>query len=228
MAYFTRRAAYPSPAKSEATDTDALLSRLESIASLTEYEANAVKDMGVYYTNKGCLTVNQYNFLKKICDRYSDDKLKEMEDWKANFDDEKRRQFHVVCEYYSHAGYFSSIVNQWKDNKEYIPTMEQFKRITENNYAKKVLEARSKDADFALGDLVTARASYSRNGLGGVTNEAAKFIYSNSLTNIPLFVMENNVVSSRDVYRHYKVFLLTNPSIVFTIREKDLKKYKVK
>lgn len=228
MAYFTRRASYPSPAKSKAADTEVLLSRLESIASLTEYEANLVKDMRAYYTNKGYLTVNQYDFLTKIRDRYSDDKLKEMEDWKANFDDEKRRQFHVVCEYYSHTGYFPTIVNQWKDNKDYIPTMEQFKRIAENAYAKKVLEARCKDADFALGDLVTARASYSRNSLGGVTNEGSKFIYSNSLTNIPLFVMENNVVSSGDVYRHYKVFLLTNPSIVFTIREKDLKKYKVK
>lgn len=220
---------YTPPVKSDATDIEQIISRLEGISgSLTEYHNKIIKDFRSYYSSKGYLTSNQYSFLKKIDGEYTEEKMSDNAQWYSSYNDELRNKFDVVCKYYDGTGYFSSIVRQWKDEVGFVPSKEQYQRIAENTYANKLLENYGKVSDFNLGDLVSIRANINRNSIKAETHAATNFIYGSKLANAILFVVDNNVMINGEIYRYYKVFLMTDPSIIFHIREKDLKKYKGK
>lgn len=217
------------PTKSEATDIEQIISRLEGISALSEYHGKIIKDFRSFYSLKGYLTNNQYSFLNKINEQYTDVKLSENAEWYSSYNDDLRIKFDIVCQYYDGTGYFTNIVRQWKENKNWVPSKEQYERIAQNNYAKRLLESHNKQSDFNLGDLVSVRANINRNSIKAETHAATNFIYSSKLkANTTLFVVDNNVMISGEIYRYYKVFLMTDPSIIFHIREKDLKKYKGK
>lgn len=219
---------YTRSIKSEATDIEQIISRLEGISALSEYHEKIIKDLRGFYSSKGYLTDSQYSFLSKINDQYTDVKLSENAEWYSNYNDDLRTKFDIVCQYYDGTGYFSSIVRQWKENKNWVPNKEQYERIAQNNYAKRLLESHNKQSDFNLGDLVCVRANANRNSIRADSSTILRNVYNSKLANAMVFVIDNNVMFSGEIYRYYKVFLMTDPSVIFHIREKDLKKYKGK
>lgn len=224
MGYYNNRYTKTEIVKSQATDIQQIIARLDGIGSLSQFDRNVVEDLKSYYANKGYISENQYNLLVKINDRYNDEKLQQINSWRESFTNEMREKLKIVCEYYTETGYFSNIVREWeKDKENYVPTPDQYQKITENAYAKKLIESRVAPAEFNLGDLVSLRTNANSNKIHSKT-----YVSASSISGMPLFVVDNNVILSGEIHRYYRVFPTANPQQQMVIREKDLKKYKVK
>ena len=227
MRYARGRTSFPPPEKVESADVLEMIDRLQGIAVshyVNDYDRNIIGDLKSFRLSKGYITTNQYALLKKINDRYSEEKLVTTEGFRSSFTEEMRRKLDIVCEYYSHTGYFNNIVLGWqKDKQGFIPTPEQYAKITENSYAKKLIEAHTSPFEFELGQLVSLRSTARSSSIYAKT-----YISVSSYLNKPLFVVRNNVLREGQIYRYCRVFAISNPDIHFDVREKDLKKYKSK
>lgn len=214
---------YPASKTISSNDIAEKLEALGKLTQLNPYETNLIQSLAEFHTKKGFLTERQYELLNKLTAQYSQEKLNEMQGWRESFTAEMRDKLNIVCEYYSKTGYFGSIVSHWQNDKQnYIPTKEQYEKISGNTYAKKVLENHSRPVEFNNGDLVSLRATYSASSISPV-NRGQRYIQPRP-SDI-LFVVDNKVVRD-DLYRYCKVFAMNNPESLMLVREKDLKKYR--
>ncbi len=227
MRYARGRTSFPPPEKVESADVLEMIDRLQGIAVshyVNDYDRNIIGDLKSFRLSKGYITTNQYALLKKINDRYSEEKLVTTEGFRSSFTEEMRRKLDIVCEYYSHTGYFNNIVLGWqKDKQGFIPTPEQYEKITENSYAKKLVEAHTSPFEFELGQLVSLRSTARNSNI-----YAKAYVSTSNYLNKPLFIVNNNVLREGQIYRYCRVFAISNPDVHFDVREKDLKKYKSK
>ena len=228
MGYYNNRYNNNPPAeKAQATDIPVLFDRLEKINCVSENDRNIIESMKSFFTSRSYITERQYEFLKKLNDKYNDEKLEAVAEWRESFTQAMRDKLNIVCEYYSGTGYFSNIVRLWEMDKEnYIPTPEKYEKITENAYAKKLIESRSAENEFNLGDLVCLRSTARTSSIYHTFRNS--YISVNDYLNKPLFVVDNNVVRKSELHRYCRVFSISNPDIQFDVREKDLKKFKTK
>jgi hypothetical protein len=213
--------------KSEATDIPQIFSRLDGINTLSDFDRNALADLKSYYAKKTYISVRQYEFLKKINDRYNDEKLQTIDNWRQSFTNEMREKLKIVCEYYAETGYFSNVVREFeKDRANYVPTPEQYEKITENAYAKRLIESQTSAPEFGLGDLIYLRANARSSSIYPASHNS--YVNTSALAGKPLFVVNNAVNRKGEIHRYCQVFPITNPEQQVLIREKDLKKSKGK
>ena len=226
MAYYNKYPKAQPAVKVQSDDIAQIIDRLSSVSVVEAYHKNIVGDLKAFYVAKGYITERQYILLKNIDERYSEEKLEVIGNWRDIYDDEKRNKINVVCEYYAQTGYFSKIVSEWKKDKEnYIPTPEQYEKITENTYAKRLIESRTSEIVFANGELAQTRATVSHSSIHYLNG---RYVGRSDIAGKPLFIVSNCVYKPEEIYRFCQVFVLSNPDNQFLIREKDLKKYKAK
>lgn len=214
---------YPSSIKITSDDIGEKLDKLSANKQLTPYDSNLIASFSEFHKTKGYLSDRQYALLNKVYEANSPERGQLLQDFRDNFTKEMRENLRICCEYYEKTGYFSNVVSQWKKDPDFIPTPEQYEKICNNTYAKKVLENHTRPTQFSNGDLVQTRAGYSLS--------AVKYVSKGSVTagqcvgSTVYFVVDNKVVGN-ELHRYCKVFPMTAPDSIFLIREKDLKKYK--
>lgn len=105
------------------------------------------------------LSVRQSETFNNIIETQLTDKnMQQAKRWKENWNDEKRERFSICASYYARAGYYHNIVSKWRTDKEYVPSYGEYKKLTENKYAKGVLRGWYSDPKFQLGDTVSMSA----------------------------------------------------------------------
>ena len=113
------------------------------------------------------LSEKQIKTLEKIEAENSDDAIKARDSWKLDYIDQadpawvgldvNARHYvvaQVAARYYKAAGYFQRLVNSILTDDGFVPTIEQYNKITKNKFAVKVLTAHFADPKFAPGSLV--------------------------------------------------------------------------
>jgi hypothetical protein len=108
------------------------------------------------------LSDKQIKTLEKIEAENSDEAIKARDTWKvdyANNADPIWNASHieiakVAAHYYKGAGYYQSLAHSIIADDGFVPTIDQYNKITKNKYAVKVLAAHFADPKFALGSLV--------------------------------------------------------------------------
>lgn len=212
---------YPGTPSVSSPDIPIMIQQLKSV-SLSPSQMDIVYSFETFYGKKGCLTERQYQLLQKFAAEHSQEKQEEHAVWRNNFTQEMRDKLNIVCEYYSKTGYFQSIVSQWQSDKEnYIPTKQQYEKISGNTYAKKLLESHTLPTVFNNGDLVCIRANITKSSIRYLSKRP-EVPYSSTI----LFVVDNRVFSGSAIHRYCKVFPLNNPEALMLVREKDLKTYR--
>lgn len=120
------------------------------IASLLEF---AKKNEG--------LTKNQLSCFERLESHFSPQAEERAKEWTATYDQTKRDLVIMCAEYYRHTPYsFDGIIKRILEEPDFIPTEEQFKKITANKYAQKVMTS------------TTAIAKYPKNSLVQIRKEA--------------------------------------------------------
>ena len=108
------------------------------------------------------LSEKQIKTLEKIEAENSDEAIKARDTWKLDYRYEAdpawsarhSKVAEVAARYYKAAGYFQGLVHSILNDDGFVPTIEQYNKITKNKYAVKVLTAHFADPKFAPGSLV--------------------------------------------------------------------------
>jgi hypothetical protein len=136
-----------------------LIDRLRNLKNqrLTEYEVGVVESLSDFATKRGYLTEKQVKFLSNIEANYTSDAMSNRQMWLDSFDEQMRRDFRIVADYYYRQGqYFFALASKIKEDENYVPTEKIYRKLCENKYAQRVLTEHKKDPRFMVGQVVYA------------------------------------------------------------------------
>tara|TARA_R110002020_G_scaffold122464_1_gene277797 strand:- start:1446 stop:2255 length:810 start_codon:yes stop_codon:yes gene_type:complete len=109
------------------------------------------------------LSPRQFEILEKIEGEHSDEAINAAASWDSDFSDDMRVRLTTAARYYRRTGYFTNLVDRalTPDGQPtaFIPTEKQYRKITENKYAQKVLAAHFETPKYTAGSMVQLRPS---------------------------------------------------------------------
>ncbi len=110
------------------------------------------------------ISQRQTEILDRIKDNYSDEAMEQRAGWATSWDEEKAEIYRVALGYYKSAGYFGGQVAQLQADPQYVPTLDEYRKVTDNKFARKVLAGWLGEAKFAPGTMVAlgAGATYAQ------------------------------------------------------------------
>jgi hypothetical protein len=135
--------------------------KLDRIAKLgdqlTQWEQGFTESVADQYKRRN-LSDGQHAVIDKILAKYNPDAIKARNDWRANYDDEKREIARKVAEYYKkNPPYYGDVATKILNDPAYIPSEKCFNKMTENKYAQRALAAAATPPVFSKGQLVRFR-----------------------------------------------------------------------
>lgn len=117
--------------------------------------------------NRGELSHRQLEILEKIESRHTAEAVAQRENWADNYNDEMAERMRVAAAYYAaNPPYYGDLAHSVLTNDAFIPTEKQYRAMTENKYALKVLAAHFAEPAFPVGAKVMGRAN-APHGLKG-------------------------------------------------------------
>jgi len=202
-----------------AARTAPLTARLQALtARVTEgsWASGFVESLTEQVASGRNLSPKQIEILEKIENEHSDDAMSAAASWDADFDDGMRERLTIVSRYYRREGYFTNLVDRAlaPDGQPtaFIPTEKQYRKITENKYAQKVLAAHYEAPKYAAGSMVQLRPS-------------AGYLNRSKANGKPCIVIATDepVVSAAKGAKRYRVLPIGVAEMI-TIEERHIKK----
>ncbi len=165
-------------------EIDKTLSVLEKFSELklvSDYEYEKQKDflssVRQYVITKGQMTHGQKQWFGSIKERYTEEKLRDNTEWVKNYGEEQRINALRIAGYYAeNPPYFQGYVRKILENPNGVLTMQEYNKLCNNKYAKKVLAEYEKEPKYKKGELVQFRTT--------VVSRSTK------LANVPAVVIE--------------------------------------
>ena len=115
-----------------------LNSRLEIIS---DWERGFLESVVDQWDRKRSLSYKQMETLESIYGKYDEETIAKQNAWESAWDDEKKKTAKVVAEYYiANPPYFSDVANKIMNDPSFIPPEKQYRKMTENKYAQRVLD----------------------------------------------------------------------------------------
>ena len=106
------------------------------------------------------LTHNQFQSLKDVEAVLSEKKSTEHEEWRNQYDEEKRKRAIICAQYYkANPPYYASLIDKILKDEDFVPTRKQYFLMCDNKYTKKVLRETFSEPLFEAGTLVQGRKS---------------------------------------------------------------------
>ncbi len=105
------------------------------------------------------LSEKQLVILSKIEGRWSEDAWAAASTWKQTYLDsaEMQEKAKIVATYYNATGYYAGLARNILYTEGFVPTEKQYKSVTNNKYATKVLEAWYAEPKYPVGSYVVVR-----------------------------------------------------------------------
>ncbi len=140
---------------------DSILERIENILKIPFVYGNTKKFLeSIYeqYNKNGNMTEAQLSAVKKVEEKYSKETIEEHENWKNQYDDEKKEIARICAFYYkNNPPYFKELSEQILDNPNFTPTEKQFNSMCGNKYSQKVVRETRSEPKYSIGQLVQGR-----------------------------------------------------------------------
>ena len=154
------------------SEVDEFLARVNALVEragdlFVEWETAWVERVKGRVGHYGSVAEWQTSKLKELEARYSDEYVTESRNFRDNMTSEQREAFRLACNYYRKQGYYSGITGivpesfMSGDSNDYVPSFNNYSRLTDNKYFKKILAAVRSEPKFETGQLVQFRASSS-------------------------------------------------------------------
>ena len=193
------------------------IGKLREFDRLTNWESNFLESITESFSTYKGLTPRQYEIFEKIEKKYTDPSaVKGWNQWAKEYDDEKRKVAKIVAKYYiaenkrQSTGYWGDLPSKILNDDKFIPTRNQFDKMTGNSYAKRAIAAATEDAKFPVGSIARIRKGIS------YTHRCARYPNEDVLI---LSVLEDG-----RQYKTSQACLLSNPAEIFEIQQRHLKK----
>jgi hypothetical protein len=145
--------------------TTALIANLRKLqARIPQTEAwdgDFVKSLVSQASSGRTLSAKQHTHLSKIKARYSPAALKVASGWVAEYASSPRirEEFAIMVDYYKRGSYYGNLVAK-AGAKDFVPSAKEYRLLTENKYAKKILGGYYATPKYANGTMVAIRASF--------------------------------------------------------------------
>lgn len=213
---------------------DALVGRAGDL--FVQWELDWVERVKGRVGHYGSVADWQTDKLKELEARYSDEYVTESRNFRKNITSEQREAFRLACNYYRKQGYYSGITGivpesfMSGDSNDYVPSFNNYSRLTDNKYFKKILAAVRSEPKFETGQLVQFRAQSSlpqRNPLAETSRGPWTFGFG-KLAGMYAVVLEVAPFAPRTAAngsKPYKVLVRGKAEPVF-VEERFLKKAK--
>ena len=151
-----------------------VLKRLELLGTLVpvdSWDAGFVESLTNQTQRGRQLSEKQLAVLVKIEKRNSAEARATVGQWKKEYAASESMQLKakIVASYYLATGYYHDLAQSIIENPEFVPTEKQYKSITSNKYAQKVLSAWFAEPKYAVGSYI-----YLRDTAGGAIRKNAK------------------------------------------------------
>ena len=185
-----------------------------------QWATDFLASIGEGYDKYGRVTPKQYQWLKKIEHKHDPKRKQEAKQWEAGFTDDMRMKMRLLAEIQKEENknngnrYWADLVEKVLNDDTFIPTENQYRKFTENKYAKGKLEAYTGKAKFAKGDVVSPSSQYRGR------------INTNSFT--AAIVIEANHKAPTSYAKGSKKYLILphGATAAITVEERELKKYR--
>ena len=137
---------------------------LERIALLKEEcdispnVSSFLSSIAASFKRHGGITEKQYEAFCDIEKSYYEQLPAPTPDWNEKYDDEKRESAKICALYYrANPPYYGDLAYRVLYDKDFIPTEKQYVSLTQNKYAKKVIESHHSKPRFEANDYVALR-----------------------------------------------------------------------
>ena len=183
---------------------------------LTDWDKDFMISISERFNSGKQLTEKQTMWVHRIADRYSDNAVKERSEWKDRWKSDKslRDKAEICAKYYLHSGYYTWSKDILLDDK-FIPSLKQFKVLTENKYAMKVLNGHETEAKYPVGSMVHIRKTLSGPDAPRLRRARSNLAMVVSTT--------EEIVSSCNGNKRYKIVIVGDSTPVLA-EERNLKK----
>ena len=114
------------------------------------------------HENKRELSSSQLYHLERLYNKYSMDEIKKKEEFVKNYTDEFRDIAVKCAQYYAdqYPPYYDAIVEKvLKDPEGHVLSYNEYNKMCNNKYAKKILACYEEQAKYGVGDFVQIRAT---------------------------------------------------------------------
>ncbi len=199
-------------------EIDALIARMpeEDASSWNMGFVQSIREQAMTGHARGYdnpLSQTQRTKLKEISSEYTDDALASRAKWPTVYRDTYRNDAVVLADYYASTQYYNDFVRKVRGNADYVPPKRFFMKLHTNKYAQKVLKAWEADAKYAVGSMISCRAS-------------ATWAAKNALSKGGIIIASNlPIVSAANGAKRYKVLPVGAVAPV-EIEERHIKTFK--
>lgn len=191
--------------------------RIEKLVKedLSQSSIDFLYSLAEFLEHKGGLSEKQVDALEKIESRFSPQEKMKFGAWKKEYLETHQRDAKILAVYYKHVGYYTKVADNILE-ETYIPNQKDYEKMSNNKYARKVLDEAYAIPRFAVGTKVQIRASVSNTE---VNRHLAH------LKDRICFVLENDlsIISAVIGGKRYKVLPMGETS-TFSIEERYLMK----
>lgn len=141
-----------------ATEDKELIKELNTLISKLDYAKDErgqeiLGSFGEQLRAGKSLSPRQMAIVEEKRDACSEKNITQAQQWEHTWNSEKAERFNICVKYYGKTGYFRNIVIK-AQNKDYIPSFSEYKKLTENKYARGILRGWFAKAKYEPGTLV--------------------------------------------------------------------------
>ena len=193
----------------------------ERLAVLTDrvdpgtWDAGFVESVSAQVQRGRDLSPKQLEIVSKIEARWTDEARASANTWKEVYlsSAEMQEKAHIVATYYNITGYYASLAENILHTEGFVPTEKQYKSITTNKFAKKILEAWYSEPKYDVGSYVVVR-------------DTAPGIVRGKAKNVPCVILKTNAMYPRCAAKGTKIYQVLpfgSPSAIM-VEERYVKK----
>jgi hypothetical protein len=186
---------------------------------LVGWDKGFVESVTEWFERHNGLSEKQYSLLAKIVEKFSPENLQAKEEWALEYRSKHAENAKVIAKYYEGTGYFTALARDILFEDTFVPSRKQWKAVSENKYAQKVLSTYHQDPAYVAGDMVAFRQ----------TDEIKRFMRKHGVPFNGAVVLEylDEVVSHAKGAKRLKVLPVGSTEPVLT-EERHLKKFRKK
>jgi|TARA_R110001583_G_scaffold16196_19_gene65852 hypothetical protein len=188
------------------------LAQLASRAPEGSWDRTFINSVSEQNDSGRVLSAKQNDILNKISERYSEESVKLARAWAGEYDEAKRLIAVRCARYYWTTGYYRDLADRIINDQSFVPTAKQYKSITANKYASKVLAGYAADAKYPIGTTVLPAAGcdgrtkgqLKRGGLVITTDEVISSACrgNRKYKVLPIGAMRPVLVEERHIKKH--------------------------
>ena len=193
----------------------------ERLAVLSErvdpgtWDAGFVESVSAQVQRGRDLSPKQLEILSKIEERWSEEAIATKSVWKSTYlsSPEMQERASIVATYYQTVGYYGDLAHNILHVEGFVPTEKQYKSITSNKFAQKILDAWYAEPKYPVGSYVVVR-------------DTAPGIVRGKAKNVPCVILRTNAMYPRCAAKGTKIYQILpfgSPAAIM-VEERYIKK----